>query len=74
MRRTMVMARRLVLLAFAASGLLAVATEPAYAMICEPKCCPWPQVQAAAAQTGPVPGLPVAQYCDLQHCEPVMRH
>ena len=76
MRRTMVMVRRLVLLAFAACGLLVVATEPAHAL------CPWAAVQSAAPalgeQLGAVPGRldgePAPQYCSIQHCEPVLRH
>jgi hypothetical protein len=70
MRRTMVIVRRLVLLAFAAAGLQLVATEPANA-ICEPRgCCPWGAVQSVA----PAPGEPDLQYCDIQHCEPLLRH
>jgi hypothetical protein len=70
----MVIVRRLVLLAFAAAGLLVVATEPAHAVICEPKCCPW-DVQAVAAAPGELPpGKPAPQYCTPQHCEPVLRH
>jgi hypothetical protein len=66
----MVMVRRLVLLAFAAAGLLVVTTEPAQA-VCEPQgCCPWGAAQPAV----PAPGVPVPQYCDIQHCEPVLRH
>ena len=69
MRRTMVKVRRLVLLAFAAAGLLAVA-EPAHAAICEPQgCCPW-GIQSVA----PATGVQAPQYCDPQHCEPVLRH
>jgi len=70
MRRTMVIVRRLVLLAFAAAGLLVVATEPANAAICEPQgCCPW-GVQPVA----PTTEEPAPQYCEPQHCEPVLRH
>jgi hypothetical protein len=74
MRKTMVMVRRLVLLAFATGGLLVVATEPAHAL-CTPNCCPWNAVQAAASAPGELPpGKAAPQYCSLQHCEPVLRH
>jgi len=70
MRRTMVIVRRLVLLASATAGLLVVATEPAHA-VCEPQgCCPWGAVQSVA----PAPGERAPQYCSPQHCEPVLRH
>ena len=78
MRRTMVMVRRLALLAFATSGLLVVATEPAHA-VCDGKgCCPWGAVQSVAPATvqsvAPATGEPDPQYCQPQHCEPVLRH
>ncbi len=63
MRRTMVMVRRLVLLAFATSGLLVVATGPAHA-----KCPPAPAQAVAPAAEEPAP-----QLCQMQHCEPVLR-
>ena len=82
MRRMMVTVRRLALLAFAATGLLVVTTEPAHA-ICTPNCCPWNAVhRASSAPSIPdakesvvrVSGGPAPQYCDIQHCEPVLRH
>jgi len=82
MRRMMVMARRLALLAFAATGLLVVTTEPAHA-ICTPNCCPWnavhrvssaPSIPDANEFVVPAAGRPTPQYCDIQHCEPMLRH
>jgi hypothetical protein len=82
MRRMMVMVRRLVLLAFAAAGLLVVTTEPAHAL-CAPNCCPWNKVEGvssawsvpdATESVVPVPGGPAPQLCTFQHCEPVLRH
>ena len=77
MRRTMLMVRRLVVLAFAAAGLLGVASGPAHAgstpTVCTPNCCPWQTVQAGAVRS-PVTEAPEPQYCDIQHCEPVLGH
>jgi hypothetical protein len=82
MRRTMKMVRRLVLLAFAATGLLVVTAGPAQA-ICAPGCCPSSAVKGdssgwsipdATQSVVPVPGRPTPQWCDMQHCEPLLRH
>ena len=83
MRSTMKMVRRLMLLAAAATGLLVVTSQPAQAMICEPRCC-WsnsvhgmssaPSLPDATESVVPAPGRPAPQGCEIQHCEPVLRH
>ena len=71
MRRTMLIMRRLVLLAFAATGLLVVVSELANAASCEPRgCCPWGALESVV----PAPAQPDPQYCQPQHCEPLLRH